>query len=79
MTAVFGPLDPEVAEMLATGDLASAEAVSPTMDNLARLRARAATVPPAPPPDVAATVRDVVVGDMDAGRVSVRVYAPADS
>ncbi|MDT4941130.1 MAG: hypothetical protein QOJ34_1219, partial [Pseudonocardiales bacterium] len=42
MTAVFGPLDPEVAEMLATGDLASAEAVSPTMKNLARLRARAA-------------------------------------
>ncbi|MDT4943265.1 MAG: hypothetical protein QOJ34_3354, partial [Pseudonocardiales bacterium] len=35
--------------------------------------------PPAPPPDVAATVRDVVVGDMDAGQMSVRVYAPEDS
>jgi acetyl esterase/lipase len=72
VTAAFGPIDPEVAEALATGELAGAEAVPPRLANLARLRARAASLPPAQLPDVAATCEEVAVGSS----TQVSIYAP---
>jgi acetyl esterase/lipase len=78
VTGTLGPLDRQVAAALAASGRADPPAVAPGEAALERLRARAAALPPAQLPDVAARCRRTEAVSADGRlRVPVQVYAPA--